>query len=150
MAHFFSLSIILMLLLQSFISSLSSISLLSVHVLMNFFEIVDRVFLLKCSSVSGSNSFSDTHLSSTFYFYVSFLPSLLYQFSWFLSVYHFPFEWGKFCRGQHFSGDLYWWGMATADSFNLGISLRPLSYQKHCALCLSTQYHSGSSDPLPL
>lgn len=107
--------------------------------------------LLKCSSVSGSNSFSDTHLSSTFYFYVSFLPSLLYQFSWwFLSVYYFPFEWGEFCRGQHFSGELYWWGMATADSFNLGITLRPLSYQKHCALCLRTQYHSGSSGPLPL
>lgn len=150
MAHFFSLSIILMLLLQSFISSLSSISLLSVHVLMNFFEIVDRVFYWNVP-VSGSNSFSDTHLSSTFYFYVSFLPSLLYQFSWwFLSVYYFPFEWGEFCRGQHFSGELYWWGMATADSFNLGITLRPLSYQKHCALCLRTQYHSGSSGPLPL
>ena len=78
-------------------------------------------------------------LSSTFYFYVSFLLSLLYQFSWwFLSVYYFPFKWGESCLGQHFSWELYWWGMATADSLNLGITLITLSYQKHCALSQDT------------
>lgn len=46
---------------------------LSVHVLMNFWDRGQSI-LLKCSSVSGSNSFSDTHLSSTFLLYVSFLP----------------------------------------------------------------------------
>lgn len=109
----------------SFISSLPSISPLRVHVLINFFEIKDRVF---CWHVS---LFPEVIFIFQYTFFISFL--LLCVFSPFSVVPVFlmiPFcllftlEWGKFCLGQHFSWELRWWGMAKADSFNLSITLK--------------------------
>lgn len=143
-----------MLLLQSFSSSLSSsISLLRVQVLIDFFGHMDRLFFWNVP-VSWSNSFSGMHSSSAFYLLCIF-SSFSVVVTVFLMIIFCSliiFKWGEFLSRPAFFLNLWLgskgqWARA-GDGFNSGLNLRPLSYPKHWVLRLRTQYPSGSGDSL--